>query len=130
MASRPLSPHLFVYRFAYTMATSIFNRVTGVMLSMGLLLLVAWLAALAAGADAYAAFARCAASWPVQVIIGLLLIAFCYHTANGVRHLFWDIGKGLERRQARASARVVVVVTVLSSALLLYLVFFSRGGAS
>ena len=127
MASRPLSPHLSIYRFAYTMALSIYHRATGVLLSAGLLLLVAWLFALAQGAEAYAAFARFATSWPVRLALALLLVGFCYHLANGIRHLFWDLGKGMERHQARASARVVLVATALASALLIYLFFFSGG---
>ena len=123
---RPLSPHLFIYRFAYTMALSIFHRATGVVLSLGLLLLVCWLAALAAGPAAYARFDAFAASWPVQIIMAALLVSFCYHFANGVRHLFWDIGWGLERREARRSARIVVVATVLASAALLYVFLVAR----
>jgi succinate dehydrogenase / fumarate reductase cytochrome b subunit len=129
MASRPLSPHVFIYRFAYTMALSILHRATGLLLSAGLLLLVAWLAALAAGPGAYDTFAAFAASWPVRVALALLLVAFCYHFANGIRHLVWDTGRGLERRQARLSARIVIISVVLVSALLLY-VFFGRGAAA
>jgi succinate dehydrogenase / fumarate reductase cytochrome b subunit len=54
-------------------------------------------------------------------------VSFCYHFANGIRHLFWDIGRGLERREARRSARIVVIATVLASAPLLYLLFVARG---
>jgi len=129
MASRPLSPHLSVYRFAYTMTLSILHRGSGLLLSLGLLLLVGWLAALAQGAEAHAAFQDFAGSWPVKLGLALLLVAFCFHFANGIRHLVWDLGKGLERHQARASARAVVIFTLLASALLLYLVF-GRGGVS
>lgn len=127
MAPRPLSPHLFIYRFAYTMALSILHRATGVLLSAGLLLLVGWLAALATGPQQYEAFAAFAASWPVKAALALLLVGFCYHFANGIRHLVWDTGRGLERRQARLSARIVLVCVVFASAALLY-VFFGRGG--
>lgn len=127
MASRPLSPHLSIYRFAYTMATSIFHRATGVALSLGLLLLVAWLAALASGPEAYARFAACAGGWPFRLVVALALVAFCYHFANGIRHLLWDAGVGLERRQARLSARVVAVFTVIVAALLVFLLL-GRGG--
>ncbi len=126
MPPRPLSPHLFIYRFAYTMALSILHRATGLLLSVGLLLLVGWLLALAGGADSYAAFAAFAGGWPVRVLLALLLAGFCYHLANGIRHLFWDLGWGLERVQARRSARVVVIAAALLAALLIY-VFFFRG---
>lgn len=126
MASRPLSPHLTVYRFAYTMALSILHRATGLLLSVGLFLLVAWLAALAAGPETYGSFRAFAASWPVKVLLALLLAAFCYHLANGIRHLFWDMGRGLERAQARRSGRIVLVASLLAAVALLWL-FFGRG---
>lgn len=126
MASRPLSPHLSIYRFAYTMALSILHRATGLLLSLGLILFVAWLVALAAGREAYASFQSFAGSWPVKVVLGLLLVAFCYHLANGIRHLVWDIGHGLERAQARRSGRIVVIASLLAAAALLCL-FFGRG---
>lgn len=129
MAARPLSPHLFIYRFAYTMALSILHRATGVALSCCLLLLVAWLMALASGPEAYAGFAAFAGSWPVQVLLALGVLAFCFHFANGIRHLFWDIGMGLERAQARRSAKLVVALAVLAAVALVY-AFFLRGGAA
>jgi succinate dehydrogenase / fumarate reductase cytochrome b subunit len=126
MATRPLSPHLFIYRFAYTMALSVLHRATGILLSSGLLLLVAWLLALASGESAYASFRAFAGSWPVKLALALLLVSFCYHFANGIRHLCWDLGWGLERQQARASARAVVISVLIVAAVLLYL-FFGRG---
>ncbi|RYZ57607.1 MAG: succinate dehydrogenase, cytochrome b556 subunit, partial [Proteobacteria bacterium] len=56
MARRPLSPHLSIYRFGYTMSLSILHRITGVGLSVGLLLLVAFLVALASGPDSWDRF--------------------------------------------------------------------------
>jgi succinate dehydrogenase / fumarate reductase cytochrome b subunit len=109
------------------MALSILHRATGLMLAFGLLLLVGWLMALAAGPDDYAAFAAFARGWPVKLALALLLVSFCYHFANGIRHLCWDLGWGMERGQARLSGRIVVIAVVLVSAALLY-VFF--GGAS
>lgn len=123
MANRPLSPHLTIYRFAYTMALSILHRATGVLLGLGLFAMVAWLAALAGGSDAYSDFVACAGSWWFQGGMGLLLVAFVYHLANGIRHLFWDVGMGLERKQARRSALFVVVAVLLVSAALLCLLF-------
>jgi succinate dehydrogenase / fumarate reductase cytochrome b subunit len=123
MSQRPLSPHLFIYRFAYTMATSILHRASGVVLSLGLLLLATWLVALASGPERYAAVATCMGSWPGRVLLGALLLAFCYHFCNGIRHLFWDIGIGLERRAARRSAAVVITAAVVAAAALAWLLF-------
>jgi succinate dehydrogenase / fumarate reductase cytochrome b subunit len=128
MANRPLSPHLTIYRFAYTMALSILHRITGVALAVGLLVLVLWLGALAGGADTYTTFGQFAGSWMFQLLLALWLVAFVYHFANGIRHLFWDAGMGLERAQARRSAAIVLVgVAVVSLALLF--VLFTKGAA-
>jgi succinate dehydrogenase / fumarate reductase cytochrome b subunit len=129
MAARPLSPHLSIYRFAYTMALSILHRATGVLLAFGLVLLVAWLTALASGPGAYAGFAAFAGSWPVRLVLALLLGSFCFHFANGIRHLCWDMGWGLERSQARRSGRLVVIATVLLAAPLIYYGLLRGAGA-
>jgi succinate dehydrogenase / fumarate reductase cytochrome b subunit len=129
MAHRPLSPHLFIYRFAYTMALSILHRATGVALSLGIILLVAFLIAAAGSSDGYERFAHFASSLPMRIVMGGCIVAFCYHLANGVRHLFWDLSWGMERAQARRSGAIVVAVTLIASASLLW-IFFARGGVA
>ena len=42
--------------------------------------------------------------------------SFVYHFCNGIRHLVWDTGRGLERAQARRSGTVVVVAALLLTA--------------
>jgi succinate dehydrogenase / fumarate reductase cytochrome b subunit len=129
MAHRPLSPHVFIYRFAYTMALSILHRATGIVLSLGIVLLVAFLMAVAGGSESYERFAHFAGSLPGRILIAGFIVTFCYHLANGVRHLFWDLSWGMERAQARRSGVIVVAATVIVSALLVW-VFFLRGGAA
>ena len=126
MRERPLSPHLGVYRFMYTMATSIAHRITGVVLTGGLLLLVWWLMAAATGPAAYAGAARVLGSGFAQLLMAGWLLAFVYHLCNGIRHLTWDVGLGLEKREARRSAAVVVAATVVIASVLGYLAFFAR----
>jgi len=119
MPPRPLSPHLSVYKFKYTLMTSILNRFTGLGLSAGLLLLVYWLA-VASGAHAQARAAR-GLSLPVtKLLYAGLIIAFCYHLSAGVRHLVWDTGRGLERAQAQRSAWLVVGVSIALALLVGY----------
>lgn len=120
MASRPLSPHLGVYKFTYAMATSIVNRVTGLCLSAGLVLLVYWLVAVAGGARSFARATTILSSPLCKVLYVLLVIAFCYHLTAGIRHLVWDTGRGLERTQSRASAKMVVVVSIVLMLLIAY----------
>ncbi len=111
-AGRPLSPHLTIYRWPISMTLSILHRLTGVALSGGLVILTIWLLALSHGAAVYE---------PVAALLGtlfgkLLLVAFSYafffHFCNGIRHLFWDVGKGFEMRQVVASAWSVVIASL------------------
>jgi succinate dehydrogenase / fumarate reductase cytochrome b subunit len=112
MPSRPLSPHLSVYKFKYTLTTSILNRFTGVILSVGFLVLCYWLMAVAQGAAAQARAQRLCAGTPMKLIYLALIFAFAYHLLAGIRHLVWDTGRGLERHQSRASAWLIVVASV------------------
>ena len=121
--SRPLSPHLQVYRFMYTMAASIMHRATGIVLSIGLLVLCGWLVALAGGPDDYDAALVLLQSPPGLVVLTGLLAAFWYHLCAGIRHLFWDSGIGINKSAARRSAGAIVLATVVLTALSAYALF-------
>jgi succinate dehydrogenase / fumarate reductase, cytochrome b subunit len=127
MPARPLSPHLGVYKMSrYTLATSIFNRFTGVALSAGLVLLVCWLFAVAGGPRSFASAAR-ALSLPImKLIYACCIVAFCYHLVAGIRHLVWDTGFGLERRQSQRSAWLVVAVSILLMLAVAWCAWFAR----
>jgi succinate dehydrogenase / fumarate reductase, cytochrome b subunit len=129
MPTRPLSPHLGVYKFTYTMLTSILNRITGLGLSLGLLLLVYWLMAVASGARSYARALGVLSSPVAKLVYAAIVIAFCYHLTAGIRHLVWDTGRGLERAQARASARVVIAVSIVLMLLIGYWLWVGGGRA-
>ena len=110
-AERPLSPHLQVYRWQLTSVLSILHRFSGVALSLGAILLVWWLGAAADGPDPYAGVQRFLGSW-----LGLLLlfgwsVALFYHLCNGIRHLWWDTGRGLDLKAVYASGWAVVAGT-------------------
>ena len=122
-AQRPLSPHLQVYRPQLTSVLSILHRGTGLALSIGALALVAWLVAIAAGAEAYnQALVIFGAAWFKLLIAGWAFCGF-YHLANGIRHLAWDVGWGFELPQAYASGWAVVAFSVLATGVFLVLVF-------
>ncbi len=120
MPSRPLSPHLGVYKFMYTMSLSILHRITGVAATFGFLVFVWWLMALASGHDAYASAMRLADSPLVKLLLAGFTFAFVYHFCNGIRHLVWDTGRGLERAQARRSGALVIVAALLITAAVLW----------
>jgi succinate dehydrogenase / fumarate reductase, cytochrome b subunit len=130
MPARPLSPHLSVYKMSrYTLATSIFNRFTGVGLSVGLLLLVYWLMSVAGGAGSQARAARLLSLPLMKVAYAGLVVAFCYHLVAGIRHLVWDTGRGLERAQSRRSAWLVIAVSAALTLVVGYCALVLRGHA-
>lgn len=108
---RPLSPHLQIYRLPLTVLLSIMHRISGVGLSLGLVLLTYWLLAAAAGADAYTQAQGLCGSWFGLLILFGFTVALFFHLSNGVRHLFWDCGVGINKRAAARSARWVLLAT-------------------
>ncbi len=124
MPQRPLSPHLGVYRmYRYSVLSSITNRMTGLGLSIGLLILVYWLMAIASGAAAYERALEVLSLPIFKLIYGVLLFTFSYHLVAGVRHLIWDTGRGLERAQSQRSAWIVGTVSLLLTIAFIYWAF-------
>jgi succinate dehydrogenase / fumarate reductase cytochrome b subunit len=113
--ARPLSPHLQVWRWHITMATSILHRATGVALYVGALIAAAWAITLAQGPDAYGVFKHVMGSPLGKLVMLGLTVSFFYHLANGVRHLVWDTGHGLDVKSANASAVVVFAFTAAAT---------------
>jgi succinate dehydrogenase cytochrome b subunit len=107
--SRPTSPHLSIYRWQMGNTLSILHRLTGAALALGLVALSYWFVSLAGGPDSYAAAARLFASPFGLVILLGWTFSFLFHLLNGVRHLFWDAGKGFERTQRHLSGWFAVL---------------------
>jgi len=105
----------------YTMSLSILHRLTGVAASFGFLLFTWWLMALATGEQAYQDAMRALATPFAKLLLVGFTFSFVYHFCNGIRHLVWDTGRGLERAQARRSGRVVVVAALLLTGLIVWL---------
>jgi len=111
--NRPLSPHLQVYKPQLTTFMSITHRATGIALAVGTLMLVCWLIAAATGETAFNEVQAFLGS-----IVGRLLLlgwsfALFYHLCNGLRHLFWDAGKGFEIETAYMTGRIVIAASIL-----------------
>ncbi len=113
---RPLSPHLQIYKPQITSTLSILHRITGVALGLGLVIFVLWLLALASGPSSYVEFINCAHSVIGQIILVGISAAFYYHLCNGIRHLFWDAGVGLEIREVYASGKITLLAATLFTA--------------
>jgi succinate dehydrogenase / fumarate reductase cytochrome b subunit len=115
LRARPLSPHLSVWRWHITMATSILHRATGVALYVGALIAAGWAIALARGPETYADYKGLLGSPLGKLVMFGLTVSFFYHLANGVRHLIWDTGAGLQIKSANFSAVVAFAFTAAAS---------------
>lgn len=126
---RPLSPFMLgqAYRFQLTSVMSLLHRVSGIILSLGALGLAWWLLAVAQGGDAYDRIAACLASPLGMIGLAALSLSLVYHLLNGIRHLLWDAGHGMEIPELYRSGYVVAVLTVVLTAAIWF--FAMRGGA-
>jgi succinate dehydrogenase / fumarate reductase cytochrome b subunit len=108
---QPLSPHLGIYRWQLTMTLSILHRITGVGLAVGAVLLVSWFGSAADGVAAFAKFQGFLGSPVGLIMLFGCSVALFYHLCNGIRHLWWDTGRGLELKSVYASGYAVLVAT-------------------
>lgn len=110
---RPLSPHLEIYRFTWTMASSIVHRITGIALYAGTILLAAWLLSAASGKGPYDT-----AQWLFGSFLGRIVLfgytwALIHHLLGGVRHLIWDTGAGFSTNARMALAKWNFILSVI-----------------
>jgi succinate dehydrogenase / fumarate reductase cytochrome b subunit len=126
---RPLSPHLQIYRWQMTMALSILHRITGAALAVGTIVLVGWLWAAAYSPEYFQGIH----GFFTHIIGKLLLMgwsfAFYFHFCNGIRHLFWDIGKGFDIPNVYRSGWTVITVSSILT-ILTWISIFSTPGVS
>ena len=119
-AKRPLSPHLQIYRPQLTSITSILTRITGNALIVGTVLAVWWLLAAATSPDYFATANAVATSWFGDLVFTGSLWAIWYHYLAGLRHLYFDSGRGLDIPTAEklgwgiiGGSVVLTVITIL-----------------
>ncbi len=112
--NRPMSPFMLgpYYRFQLTSVLSFAHRITGLGLSLGTLLVGVWLVMLASGAQTYNGLAPHLHAWYGEAILFAYSWTLMYHLCNGIRHLFWDAGKGFDLPTAYRSGYAVVIVSL------------------
>jgi succinate dehydrogenase / fumarate reductase, cytochrome b subunit len=112
---RPLSPFMIgpYYKAQLTSMLSITHRATGVFLAIAALGLAWWLFALAAGPAQYERFADLARGIPGMVVALGLVFSLSFHFFNGIRHLLWDVGWGLDIPRTYATGWIVLVLSIL-----------------
>jgi succinate dehydrogenase / fumarate reductase cytochrome b subunit len=109
---RPLSPHLQIYRPQITSVLSILHRITGFALSVGLLLLAGLIISAAFGQQSFDLVRGQMGTWYGYILLMGWSWAFYYHLCNGIRHLFWDMGKGFELSTVTTSGWAVVLASL------------------
>jgi len=124
---RPLSPHLQIYRWQLTSVMSIMHRITGVGLVVGVITLVSWFGSAADGSAPFAQFQGFLGSPIGLIVLFGCTVALLYHTCNGIRHLWWDTGRGLDLKSVYVTGWAVLVATVALT-IVVWAVGLSRWG--
>ena len=116
--TRPLSPHLQIYKLPPTALMSVLHRGTGAVLSIGTVLLVIVLAAAAGGPDSFEGIGGLLRSWFGKLVLFGFTFALFAHFCNGIRHLVWDMGYGFDVSKANKGAQIsflaALILTVLT----------------
>ncbi len=113
MRERPLSPHLQIYKLELPMVLSGLHRITGIALSVGSILLVAWISSAVYSAEAFASMNRFLGGYIGQFVLFGWTFSLIYHSVNGVRHLIWDTGRLLEVKQIHSSGKIVLAIAIV-----------------
>jgi succinate dehydrogenase / fumarate reductase cytochrome b subunit len=111
--SRPLSPHLQIFRPIWTMMMSIVHRITGAALYFGMILLVWWLWAASSSDEAYATAQAVFGHWLGLIVLFGFTWALIHHTLGGLRHLVWDTGHSMDYGTASWMAKATLAGSVL-----------------
>ncbi|HWL30558.1 MAG TPA: succinate dehydrogenase, cytochrome b556 subunit [Xanthobacteraceae bacterium] len=125
---RPLSPHLQIYKPMLTMMMSIVHRITGGALYFGVLLLVWWLIAAAAGPNAYSNLQWFMETWFGRLILFGYTWALIHHMLGGLRHLIWDMGHGFGANEREWLATATLVGSIVLTLLLWIVGYLIMGG--
>ena len=127
---RPLSPHLQIYKVELPMLLSGLHRITGIALSVGSILLVAWISSAVYSAEAFASMNRFLGGYIGQFVLFGWTFSLIFHSVSGVRHLIWDTGRLLEVKQIYSSSKIVLAIAIVLTLLAWILAGgFPGGGA-
>ena len=125
LRERPLSPHMSIWRWHITMASSIAHRVTGVALYGGALLVAGWALSLAGGPQTYQIYMELLGSWLGKIVLFGMTVSLFYHLANGIRHIIFDSGRGFELKWADFGAAFAFTFAIVASVLVWVIAAFT-----
>lgn len=122
---RPISPFMLGsgYKLQITSVMSFLHRLSGIALVLVLFVIGAWFASLAAGPSAFATMTSILTNPLVIILVIAGTFAACYHFCNGIRHLFWDAGKGVDIESAKKSAKMVQIAAPILAVLIIIVGF-------
>ena len=111
--NRPLSPHVFIYRWPLNAIMSIVHRATGAAMGLTGVLITWWFLALAISEDYFATANWVLTSWLGDLVMLLSLIAIWFHFVNGIRHLVWDTGSHFGKNRVLRSGQLGLAATAI-----------------
>jgi len=115
---RPLSPHISIYKPQITSALSITHRITGVVNYVGIICIIWWLVDVAFSAT----YPQDRMIWSFfgSTLGNIVLIAWSFsvymHFCTGMRHLFWDMGKGFDIETVTKTGIIAVISAIILTA--------------
>ncbi len=115
--NRPVSPHLQIYKPQLTSVLSILHRISGVILAFGAILVAVWLSSIAYNRELFEAIFAFLSGVSGRIFLFAWTLTLFYHLCNGVRHLFWDSGRGFELKQVYLSGWVSIFATIVLTVL-------------
>lgn len=125
MKKLPLSPHLQIYKPQMTSILSISHRISGLILLVIFPITLLWILALFFGEDAYNFFLKIFNNILVKLVLVIIFSLLTYHSLNGIRHLFWDLGIGLSIKTSFFWGKVILFINLLVF-LTLFFFFFIK----
>ena len=126
--SRPISPHLQIYRLTPTMLMSIVHRITGGALYFGVLLFALWLLAAAGTREQFDFVNGLFGSFLGRLVLFGYTWALLHHMLGGIRHLIWDTGHGLEKDTSTKMSSATLIGSVTLTVVIWIAGYAIRGG--
>ena len=118
--TRPLSPHLTIYRPQNTSILSILHRLTGIGLMVPSMAMVAWVLTIPMGPKYFELMVYFFSTNFGKFLLALSLWGIIYHTLTGILHLVWDLGRGIDLKWVNLSSWLIIIVSILLSSLIIF----------
>ena len=119
----PLSPHLQIYRWQITSVLSILHRISGVVTSIGSVVLVTWLLAIGIREETFNCINSIFFSFLGRAVLIGITLAVCFNTLNDIRHLFWDYGYGFSLNVVKFTGWLVAIISIILTVLIWLFVY-------